>query len=187
MKISIKDIFDSNKNLIDSNEVASEKTENEVSENRMIQLSKALEQKDVVLKEEKNKEVNQEKVAQEIERIKEVARLDESWGMSVNKFNGQIPSQFVAAKQSVLGQGQTVNTFLNNNTNPNSNGMHNPNFAYLSDAEALRLAISRTLNSGAPVNNLGFYEEVNQTLNNLGFLAKPPLAIKEMIIKLINN
>jgi len=186
MKISIKDIFDSSKNLVNPEENSVEETP--VLENRMIQLSKALEQKDIVLKNEKSKEVNQTKVNQEMERFKEVAKLNETWGTSVNKFNGQIPNQFMQAKHAVLGQGQTVNTFMsNNNPNPNANTVHNPNFTYLSDAEALRLAISRALNSGAPVNNLGFYEEVNQTLNSLGFLAKPPIAIKEMVIKLINN
>ncbi len=98
-----------------------------------------------------------------------------------------------------MGQGQTVNTFIpqiadannnfsNVNMNPNSNNVYNPKFSYLSDGEALRLAISRALNSGdQTVNKLGFYEEVNQTLNQLGFLSKPPIAIKEMIIKMLDR
>ena len=45
----------------------------------------------------------------------------------------------------------------------------------LDDSEALYLCIKRTLVSGAPVNNISFYDEVNWNLNQLGFPAKQPL------------
>lgn len=186
-KISIKDIFNSDKNLVNPDDTEIVAPE-QVVENRMIKLSKALEQKDIVLKEQTEKKIDSNKVQKEIERIKEVARLNE-W--SANQYTGNIPT--------VMGQGQTVNTFIprpaddrtnfvNMNANPNSNNVYNPKFSYLSDAEALRLSISRALNSGdQSVNKLGFYEEINQTLNQLGFLSKSPLAIKEMIIKMMDR
>ncbi len=183
MKISIKDIFDSEKNMENSQELPIEETP--VQENRMIKISKALEQKGVVLKETIEKSVDQKKMNQELKRIKQVARINE-WG-SVNNFDGTIP--FLMNKNTnSIGAGQTVNTFMNvDNTNPNSNKIHNPNYTYLSEAEALRLAISRALNSGDPtVHKLGFYEEINQTLNGLGFNARSPIDIKEMVLKMMS-
>lgn len=182
MKITIKDIF-SNSSAAPEQEKPAKSTEKD----RMVQLVKSFEQKDVIIKEEKESIVNQEKVQKEIDRIKEVVRLNE-WG-SVNQFTGNIPT--------TIGFGQTVNSFIDPkattvntafNTNPNSMKVHNPNYTYLSDAEALRLAISRALNSGDPtVTKLGFYEEVNQILNGLGFMVKSPLDIKQMVIKMVNR
>ncbi len=190
-KISIKDIFDTEKNLLESE---TEPEKKPLQENRMIQLTKALSQKDVVLKDD-SKIIDNKKIKKECKRLKEVARIDE-WGSnwtSVSQMSGHIPN--------IIGQGQTVNTFIdpkaqsagsvipyNNNLNPNSDKLYNPNFTYLSDAEALRLAISRTLNSGdQTVHKLGFYEEINQILNGLGFNAKSPLSIKEMIVKMMEK
>lgn len=183
MKLTIKDIFTP---LISEQEAQKPITVDQ----RMIQLSKALEQKDIVLKEEVSKVVDENELQKDIDRIKEIARLDE-WN-SVNQYSGHIPTvlglgQTVNSFMEKKG-GQTVNTFLNINNNPNANNIHNPNYTYLSDEEAFRLAISRTLNSGDPtVTKLGLYEEVNQVLNELGFLAKSPLMIKQMIIKMIND
>ncbi len=125
MKISIQDIFNSNKNLVNPEEVEITASE-PIAESRMVKLSKALEQKDIVLKEQSEKKIDSKKIKKEIKRIKEVARLDE-W--SSNQFSGNIPT--------VMGQGQTVNTFIpqiadannnfsNVNMNPNSNNVYNP-------------------------------------------------------------
>lgn len=182
MKLTIKEIF---------TPITSEKEEKPaISQNeneRMIVLSKALEQKDIVLK-ENTISVNSEQVKREVERIKEIARLDE-WNN--NKFAGHIPKTMgmgQTVNSFMANKGETVNTFLNINNNPNSNNLYNPNYTYLSDEEALRLAISRMLNSGDPtVTKLGLYEEVNQILNELGFMAKSPLMIKQMIIKMMSK
>ena len=53
--------------------------------------------------------------------------------------------------------------------------------------EAFELAIKRALESGAPVNNMEFYEEVNWSLAQLGFPAKSPLDIKNKIVSMISN
>lgn len=53
--------------------------------------------------------------------------------------------------------------------------------------EALELAIQRTLESGAPINNIGFYDEVNLNLQKLGAEAVQPIAIKEAVSNLIKR
>ncbi len=90
----------------------------------------------------------------------------------------------MANNQKGIATNNAINNILNN---PNSNKLYNPNYTYLQDAEALRLAISRVLSSGSPINNLGFYEEVNQVLNQLGFGAKSALDIKQAVKQLIKD
>lgn len=165
----------------------------ESQSNRMIELVKSFEEKREVIK-EKKKSPDQEKLKEEKKRLQKIAKLDEA--NQFNYFTGNVP-QVMGNGQTVntifdsknLPAGQTVNTAFQNNAsfNPNSNRPYNPNYTYLQPAEALRLAISRVLNSGAAVNNLGFYEEVNRELNILGFDAKSPLDIKQAILKMIKD
>lgn len=160
---------------------------------RMMELVKSFEEKKEIIK-EKKKSPDQEKIKEEKKRLQEIAKLDEA--NQFNYFTGNVP-QVMGNGQTVntifdsknLPAGQTVNTAFQNNAsfNPNSNKPYNPNYTYLQPAEALRLAISRVLNSGAAVNNLGFYEEVNRELNILGFDAKSPLDIKQAILKMIKD
>jgi len=55
----------------------------------------------------------------------------------------------------------------------------------LQSDEGMEIAIKRALKSGAPVNNLQFYDEVNWHLQSLGFDAKDPIDIKEAILNLL--
>ncbi len=172
-----------------------EEKSNTQPQNRMVELIESFETTNEIIKKDKKKDVDEEKIKQETERLKQIA-LNEA--NQLNYWTGNVPT--------VLGKGQTINTAFdpknttpgttintafNNPTtanisfNPNSNKPYNPNYTYLQPAEAVRLAISRTLNSGAPVNNLGFYEEVNRELNILGFNSKSPLDIKQALLKLI--
>ena len=88
--------------------------------------------------------------------------------------------------QNTAGHGATVNTFIPN-TPEQSVKMYNPNYTYLQSNEALSLGVKRAIESGAPINNLGFYEEVNWHLNNMGFNSRQPLDIKTMLKKMIND
>lgn len=69
----------------------------------------------------------------------------------------------------------------------------NPSIAYkpirqpLLPEEAFNLAINRALRSGAPVQDMGFYDEVNWHLMSLGFPAKNALDIKNAILKLMEK
>jgi hypothetical protein len=51
--------------------------------------------------------------------------------------------------------------------------------------EAVKISLMRTLESGAPVNNMGFYDEINWHLSRLGHAAKNPIDIKEEVLRLI--
>ena len=59
--------------------------------------------------------------------------------------------------------------------------------ASIKPAEAIDIAIKRTLSSGAPVNNMGFYDEVNWHLQTLGNPAQQPIVIKETITKMLKK
>ena len=84
------------------------------------------------------------------------------------------------------GQGMSVNSMIDNIYN-------NPAVAFkavkqpLRGGEAFEIAVKRALESGAPVNNMEFYEEVNWNLAQLGFPAKSPLDIKNKIVSMISN
>lgn len=195
-KLSIKEMFLDESDL--ENQIISEDKNKIQPKNRMVELVESFENPNEILKKNNEKEVDKEKLAEEAKRLKEIA-LNEA--NQLNYWTGNIPT--------VLGKGQTVNTAFdpkynslgntfntsafNNPTtsnvsyNPNSNKPHNPNYTYLQPAEAVRLSISRALNSGAPVNNLGFYEEVNRELNTLGFNSKSPLDIKQALLKMIQD
>ena len=164
------------------------------SSNRMVELIKSFEEKNEIIK-EKTKNVDSKKLEEECQRLKEIAKLDEANMM--NFMNGNMPPSVGSNTMNTafdprrIAPGETINTIFantqNQNLNPNTNKPYNPNYTYLQPNEALRLSISRTLNSGAPVNNLGFYEEINRELNNLGFNAKSPLDIKQTLLAMIKD
>ena len=176
-KISIKDLFSEDTN--ESNEILP-------SKNRMVELMESFEKKDEIIK-EKIKTVDLNKLEEESKRLKTIARVDEAPTYGQNSI---MNTQF---NPKNAYQGETINTaFQNSNiakfdVNPHSNHPHNPQYSYLQPAEAARLAISRTLNSGAPINNIGFYDEINRELNTLGFNSKSALDIKQMLLKMIQD
>ena len=140
---------------------------------RMQRLVKSFEEKNEILKESKEVTFNENAILKESGRLKEIARIDE-W-IANTKIN-----------QNVTGQDVTVNTFMPSSEDANVK-MYNPNYTYLQSNEALSLAVKRAIESGAPINNLGFYEEVNWHLNNMGFNARQPLDIKTVLKKIIND
>lgn len=147
---------------------------------RMKQLVKSFEQKNEILKEESEVDFGDDAIVKASSRLKELARIDE-W-IDNRKMNNQLPVQG--------GYGTTVNTFIptpevsGQKTSPKT---YNPNFTYLQPNEALQLCIKRVIESGAPVNNLGFYEEVNWNLNNMGFNARMPIDIKDALKKMLSG
>lgn len=143
---------------------------------RMKKLIKSFEEKNEVLKESTEKIVDKNAISKETERLKEIARIDE-WIAN--------PKQNLT-NQNNVSYGTTVNTFIPSHQEQNVK-MYNPNYTYLQSNEALSLAVKRAIESGAPINNLGFYEEVNWHLNNMGFNARQPLDIKTMLKGMVND
>jgi hypothetical protein len=196
-KLSIKDIFEDAES---ENNVKPEIVKEDSKNSRMARLARALDEKSEVYKsaDDSKKNSNPETVKKEYERFKKIAKLDESMGNAMNTHPQGGLSNLNAAQNSAtlntsvnnfMGDmpGKTVNTFLENPNLYLASKNHNPNYTYLKPSEALRLSIIRTLNSGAPVGKMGFYEEVNWNLNNLGFDSKSALDIKQMLLKIVQS
>lgn len=189
-KFTIKNIFcedDNNKNSSSENK----------QDKRMKDLADKLDAKnEVYLNEELKKDIDPEDVKKELERFKKIARLDEA-NVALTHPQGGISRSGPGLNNPTIGTtvanfmgdmpGKTVNTFLENPNLYLANKNYNPNYTYLQPNEALRLSISRTLTSGAPVAEMSFYDEVNWNLNNLGFDSKSPLDIKQTILKMIKD
>jgi hypothetical protein len=150
-------------------------------EERIKQLVKSFDTKSEVIKESVEKNIDDSLIKEESDRLKEIARIDE--------YNANSSIGFMAKKPTyIAGQGQTVNTFMAaDEQNPKQNKMYNPNYTYLQPSEALGLSIKRTLESGAPVKDMDFYDEINWNLNNMGFLSKSALDIKNTILKMLKD
>lgn len=151
------------------------KEKNKGQIDRMKQLNETYQKRGEFIKEDAEKEVDEEKINEESARLKKLSnhRLINEYG------NDGIP--FMGMKQA--GQGETVNTFLP--TIPDS--ARNTSFSYIKPEEALDISIKRAIESGTPINNMGFYDEVNWILNNLGFDSKNPVDIKSAMIKIVGG
>ena len=163
----MKDIFEFNSN--------ENKNKKNSQIERMKQLNETYQKRGEFIKEETNKTIDENKLSEESERLKKLSnhRLIKEYG------NDGIP--FMGMKQA--GQGETVNTFLP--TIPDS--ARNSSFSYIKPEEALEISIKRAIESGTPVNNMGFYDEGNWILNNLGFDSKNPVDIKTALIKIVGG
>lgn len=156
-------------------------TENKAE--RMKELLKSFDEKGEVTRDSITVQADEESIKKETSRLKELARIDESTEKKeVNEWFSN--SQTSGNMPFVAGYGQTVNTFL---PNYQDNKQYNPNYTYLQPGEALELCIKRALESGAPVNNIDFYAEVNWNLNNMGFTSKSALDIKNSIQKMLKD
>lgn len=157
--------------------------------NRMIQLSKALSEKNEIFKESRE-ETNAEKISEEYKRLSELAS-GEKTGASKEKMSEAIQGGFMGGSSDAGGfhgtnQVRGVNSIIDNMySNPTMyQGAQGNNIA-LKDNEALTIAIKRTLDSGAPVNDIAFYDEVNWNLAQLGFPSKLPQDIKTGILEML--
>lgn len=116
---------------------------------------------------------------------KEYLRLQ---NLASGKANSTFKESYGVSNDYGLGakQGRTVNSIVDQMYD-------NPSVAYqpirqplLAD-EAIDLSIKRALKSGAPVKDMGFYDEVNWQLMSLGFPAKNPIDIKGVLLKMIEK
>lgn len=133
-----------------------------------------------VPKKEDKENVNNEGLQKEYQRLKNLTSPDT---------NSTFKENFVSAGDWNMGGGnrdRTVNSIVDQMFD-NSAVMYKPSRQPLNPEEAFNLAIKRTLKSGAPINDVGFYDEVNWQLMSLGFPAKLPLDIKNALLKLIEK
>ena len=145
--------------------------------NRMIDLVKLYEKKNEIFSKD-SRHINNDSLTKEYGRLKDLtsdsrnADFKENYNNSSSYDNG--------------GQGMSVNSIAQNTYN-------NPAVSFgairqpLKTEEAFDIAIRRSVDSGAPVNNMGFYEEVNWHLAQLGFASRSPLDIKTKLISLLSK
>jgi hypothetical protein len=155
---------------------------NEMKEkDRMQRLTQSFGKKGEIFKEERDS-TNSEKLSEEFKRLSALASGENTASLRESQFS---PEGTGGAHG--VNQGRTVNSVVDNMySNPTQyQGAQGNNIA-IKDSEALEISIKRTLNSGAPVNNIAFYDEVNWNLAQLGFPSKIPQDIKVAISKLIS-
>lgn len=151
--------------------------ENKNEKDRMRELVKLYEKKDEIFIERKD-EVNEEALSKEYKRLKDLGS---------GKLNANFKENYgVSNDWSTGGKGMTVNGMINNMYD-NSPVAFKPIKQPIKTDEALDIAIKRTIESGAPVNNLDFYGEVNWNLAQLGFPARSPLDIKTKLVSLVKD
>lgn len=156
----------------------------ENEKDRMRKLSQSYKQKGEIFKEERD-ETNAEKLSEEFKRLSSLASGENT--AALKEANGFMGGENTSGGSHGVNQGRTVTSIIDNMySNPTQyQGAQGNNIA-IKDNEALEISIKRTLNSGAPVNNIAFYDEVNWNLAQLGFPSKLPQDIKTAILKLMS-
>jgi len=123
--------------------------------------------------------INENKINEEKERLKKLISKETNKDFKNENY-------YVAGSFQTGGRGDTVNTFLDANggyISQKPQAKNEPNS--LKQDEALEIAIKRVLKSGAPINGISFYDEINWNLTNLGFPSVNPVDIKEAVSKML--
>lgn len=94
-------------------------------------------------------------------------------------------NQYFSPASVGINKGRSVNSMVDDYVS--KYGGMNSVASAIKPSEALVIAIMRTLESGAPVNNMGFYDEVNWHLQTLGNPSQQPLIIKNTLLKLLQK
>ena len=153
---------------------------------RMKKLSQSFEKKGEIFKEESDA-TNAEKLEEDYKRLSELSSGEKNAGLRENQQGGFMGGDGQKGGYHGVNQGRSVNSIIDNlYSNPTQYQGAKGNSIALKDNEALTVCIKRTLESGAPVNNIAFYDEVNWNLAQLGFSSKLPQDIKNAILKLMS-
>lgn len=141
----------------------------------MKELVKMFSKKEEIFTEKPAKDTTNEGIQKEYKRLQNLAS---------GKANSTFKEAYMNSSDYGIGgnKGKTVGTIADEM-------FSNPSMSYqpvrqpLQPEEGFELAIKRALKSGAPVDNMGFYDEVNWHLMSLGFPAKNAIDIKAIIAK----
>ena len=152
---------------------------------RMRKLAQSFEQKGEIFKEERE-ETNAEKLQEEFKRLSALASGEETASLKEAQQGGVLGGDQTGGFHGT-NQPRSVTSIIDNlYSNPTKYQGAQGNSTAIKDSEALELSVKRTLNSGAPINDIAFYDEVNWNLAQLGFPSKLPQDIKSAILKLIS-
>ena len=156
----------------------------ENNDKRMRDLVSKLDQKTLIVKEGEEKDVNDKVLKEQSDRFKKLSLYTEVNSFAYNSGVAPIVGQGAA--------GDTVNTIVDTGDSTYTIGPQARSVKEkpavnvgVTAKEALELCIKRSVDSGAPINNIGFYDEVNWNLQNMGYPAKLPLEIKEALNDLL--
>lgn len=153
---------------------------------RMRKLTESFKEKGEVFKDQRQ-ETNAEKLKEEYKRLSSLASGEKTAALKESEQGGFMGGTEQSGGFRGVNQPKSVTSIIDNlYSNPTMYQGAQGNATAIKDNEALELAIKRTLNSGAPVNNIAFYDEVNWNLANLGFPSKLPQDIKTAILKMIS-
>jgi len=152
--------------------------EKNINEERMLEVMKSLEESHEIYK-DSTKEVNQEKITEENERLKSLISKETNSDIKEN--------YYIAGNFGTGGRGKTVNSILDDYQN--NPIVKTPKVApsNLKPDEALEVCIKRVLKSGTPINNISFYDEINWNMMNLGFPAVNEIDIKNAILLMVGE
>lgn len=142
---------------------------------RMKELVKMFSNKGEIYADKPAKDQTNENLKKEYSRLK---------NLSSGKANSTFKENYMNSADFAVGgnKGKTVSSIADEM-------FSNPSMSYqpvrqpLQPEEGFELAIKRALKSGAPVDNMGLYDEVNWHLMSLGFPAKNAIDIKAAILK----
>lgn len=142
----------------------------------MIELVKMFSKKDEIYAPKQEKDLANEGLTKEYLRLKNLAS---------GKANSTFKENYMGISDIGVGGkvGRTVGSIADEMYDNPSAG-YQPIRQPLTPEEGIELSIKRTLKSGAPVKDMGFYDEVNWHLMSLGFPAKNSLDIKNVLLKL---
>ena len=143
---------------------------------RMKELVEMYSKKDEIFIPKEESEATNEGLAKEYSRLKD---------LSSGNANSTFKENYATSNDYGMGgkPGRTVNSIVDHMYD-------NPSIAYqpirqpLTAEEGIELSVKRALKSGAPVKDMGFYDEVNWHLQSLGFPAKNPIDIKGTVLKM---
>lgn len=160
---------------------------NEMKErDRMRRLTQSFEQKGEIFKEERE-ETNAEKLREEFKRLSALASGKETAALKESQDGNFMGGGEQGTRYNGSGQLKSVNSIVDNfYGNQNQYKGAQGNSIALRDNEGLEISIKRTLNSGAPISDISFYDEVNWNLAQLGFPSKLPQDIKTAILKMMS-
>lgn len=152
---------------------------NKNEKDRMKELVEMFSNKEEIFIPKEEKKTTNENLSKEYKRLQNLASGKAN---STFKENYMSNGKFDNSSKGV----QTVNSIVDmafDNNATNFQPIRQP----LQPEEAFELAVKRTLTSGAPVKDMGFYDEVNWHLMSLGFPAKNSIDIKNILIKILDT
>lgn len=144
---------------------------------RMKELVEMYSKKDEIYSSQEEKKLNNESVQKEYKRLQNLASGKAN---STFKENFSNTGEFGGFSKGV----KTVNSIVDQAIGNEATSFQ-PIRQPLQAEEGFELAIKRALKSGAPVKDMGFYDEVNWQLMSLGFPAKNSIDIKNTLLKIL--